>query len=158
MAYTIKNMEVFTVLGIGTQLIAEQNENFYAEIARQKRAHVSNSQNALARLTKNANSDETYYVNEAVNGEMWYYVGVASDDAAASDVREIVFPAGKYLVISDQADSRAALSGQLEGQAFGQVLPNLDDFAYVGGPNAVVIKNNQSNQITGEIIIPVVAK
>ncbi|MCT8398114.1 transcriptional regulator [Weissella cibaria] len=158
MAYTIKNMEVFTVLGIGTQLIAEQNENFYAEIARQKGAHVSNSQNALARLTKNANSDETYYVNEAVNGEMWYYVGVASDDAAASDVREIVFPAGKYLVISDQADSRAALSGQLEGQAFGQVLPNLDDFAYVGGPNAVVIKNNQSNQITGEIIIPVVAK
>jgi len=158
MAYTIKNMEVFTVLGIGTQLIAEQNENFYAEIARQKGAHVSNSQNALARLTKNANSDETYYVNEAVNGEMWYYVGVASDDAAASDVREIVFPAGKYLVISDQADSRAALSGQLEGQAFGQVLPNLDDFAYVGGPNAVVIKNNKSNQITGEIIIPVVAK
>lgn len=158
MAYTIKNMEVFTVLGIGTQLIAEQNENFYAEIARQKGAHVSNSQNALARLTKNANSDETYYVNEAVNGEMWYYVGVASDDAASSDVREIVFPAGKYLVISDQADSRAALSGQLEGQAFGQVLPNLDDFAYVGGPNAVVIKNNQSNQITGEIIIPVVAK
>lgn len=158
MVYTIKNMEVFTVLGIGTQLIAEQNENFYAEIARQKGAHVSNSQNALARLTKNANSDETYYVNEAVNGEMWYYVGVASDDAAASDVREIVFPAGKYLVISDQADSRAALSGQLEGQAFGQVLPNLDDFAYVGGPNAVVIKNNQSNQITGEIIIPVVAK
>lgn len=42
--------------------------------------------------------------------------------------------------------------------AFGQALPNLDDFAYVGGPNAVVIKNNQSNQITGEIIIPVVAK
>lgn len=158
MVYTIKNMEVFTVLGIGTQLIAEQNENFYAEIARQKEAHVSNSQNALARLTKNANSDETYYVNEAVNGEMWYYVGVASDDAAASDVREIVFPAGKYLVISDQADSRAALSGQLEGRAFGQALPNLDDFAYVGGPNAVVIKNNQSNQITGEIIIPVVAK
>lgn len=33
MVYTIKNMEVFTVLGIGTQLIAEQNENFYAEIA-----------------------------------------------------------------------------------------------------------------------------
>jgi hypothetical protein len=46
----------------------------------------------------------------------------------------------------------------LTGIAFGQVLPEADNFAYVGGPNATVEMGQRDGLVYGEMWIPVVKK
>ncbi|CAM3513904.1 hypothetical protein PALA111701_13050 [Paenibacillus lactis] len=46
----------------------------------------------------------------------------------------------------------------LTGIAFGQVLPEAQDFAYVGGPNATVEMGQRNGLVFGEVWIPVVRK
>ena len=46
----------------------------------------------------------------------------------------------------------------LTGIAFGQVLPEEKNFAYVGGPNASVEMGQRNGLVFGEMWIPVVRK
>ena len=50
------------------------------------------------------------------------------------------------------------LSNKLTGIAFGQVLPEAKNFAYVGGPNATVEMGQKNGLVIGEMWIPVVRK
>ena len=49
-------------------------------------------------------------------------------------------------------------SNMVTGIAFGQVLPEAKDFAYVGGPNTAVIMGERNGSVFGEMWIPVVRK
>lgn len=50
------------------------------------------------------------------------------------------------------------MNNKLAGLAFGQILPETKNFAYVGGPNAMVVMGQRNGLVFGEMWIPVVRK
>ncbi|MDN3955824.1 GyrI-like domain-containing protein [Sporolactobacillus laevolacticus] len=155
--YTIQTKEAFTILAYGTRLPDD-----YAQIPAAKAEWWQTIINdgRWDQLRRLADNDLEFAVNEAVNNEMWYYSGVQSSaELPDSDYsRAVQFPAGEYLVIAGSADKAGLLFSQLEGAAFGEVLPNATDFAYVGGPNTSVKTGETDGKINGEIWIPIVRK
>ena len=77
-------------------------------------------------------------MNEAVNNKMMHYAGVMTDETLPEASRVIQFPKGEYVVVKGEAKTAEELSNMLTGIAFGQVLPEATNVAYVGGPNATV--------------------
>ncbi|MGV2805696.1 transcriptional regulator, partial [Clostridium perfringens] len=65
---------------------------------------------------------------------------------------------GEYLVVKGEGKTAEELSNTLTGIAFGQVLPEAQNFAYVGGPNATVEMGQRNGLVFGEVWIPVVRK
>jgi predicted transcriptional regulator YdeE len=87
-----------------------------------------------------------------------YYAGVMSESPAPEEARVIQFPKGEYLVVKGEGNTSEELNLKLTGLAFGQVLQEAKNFAYVGGPNAMVEMGQQNGLILGEMWIPVVRK
>ncbi|MFC6181583.1 effector binding domain-containing protein [Lactiplantibacillus daowaiensis] len=156
--YEIATKDGFTVLGLGTTLSGD-----YQQLPAQKQAFwqqvtTTPRYQALKASAKNA---WEFAVNEAIDGVMYFYAGVqtATDVQPAADTeRAIQFPTSSYLIVKGTADTAINLFGQLEGAAFGQILPSLTDQAYVGGPNATVITTSTPEQVTGELWIPITNK
>lgn len=105
----------------------------------------------------NATTSDIFVVNEAVNNKKMFYIGVLSS-AIIEETRMIQFPKSKYLVSNDNATDILTLNDSLTNLAFGQLLPNAKDFAYVGGPNGIVITEETDQNLFGELLIPVVEK
>jgi len=153
--YTIETKPAFTVLGLdkvltgGFSEMGQQKQDFWKKI---------NADHALDQLT--GINDYPFAVNEAINGEFHYYAGrqVAADTQAATGQRLIEFPAGKYLVITGTAADQMGLYNSLEGPVFGEILPQLDDYAYVGGPNTSYVTGTDANGVHGEMLVPLVEK
>ncbi|NLR10005.1 MULTISPECIES: effector binding domain-containing protein [Lactobacillaceae] len=153
--YTIETKAAFTILGIGTVLtggfpeMGQQKTDFWQKI---------NAEHALDKLT--GLNDYPFAVNEAINGEFHYYAGreVVADTEAAAGQRLIEFPAGKYLVIKGTAADQMGLYNALEGPAFGEILPQLTDYAYVGGPNTSYMTGTTADGVIGEMLVPLVEK
>ncbi|MFD1548600.1 GyrI-like domain-containing protein [Levilactobacillus fuyuanensis] len=153
--YTIETKSAFTVLGIGTVLtggfpeMGQQKTDFWQKI---------NANHALDSLT--GVNDYPFAVNEAVNGKFCYYAGreVTADTPVADGQRLIAFPAGKYLVIKGAAADQMGLYNALEGPAFGEILPQLTDYAYVGGPNTSYMTGSDADGVHGEMLVPLVEK
>ena len=93
---------------------------------------------------------------------MMYYAGVLTDKTLPDATRIIEFPESMYVIVSGEADSREelenTLTGMAFGQAFGQALMEVQDYHYVGGPNAAVNMGQKEGKYFGEMWIPVVAK
>ncbi|MFC5401129.1 hypothetical protein [Cohnella soli] len=53
---------------------------------------------------------------------------------------------------------RSRLFDQLTYRAFGEVLGQVPDYAYIGGPNATYRKDNGDGTFCGEFLVPVVKK
>ncbi|MNN82136.1 hypothetical protein D3C81_1990380 [compost metagenome] len=87
-----------------------------------------------------------------------YYAGVMTEASVPEEHRVIQFPKGQYLVVKGEGNTAEELSNKLTGIAFGQVLPEADDFAYVGGPNAIALMGQRDGLVYGEVWIPVVRK
>lgn len=153
--YTIETKSAFTVLGIGTVLTGG-----FPEMGQQKTAFWQkiNVDHALDSLT--GVNDYPFAVNEAVNGQFCYYAGreVVADMPVADGQRLIAFPAGKYLVIKGNAADQMSLYNSLEGPAFGEILPQLTDYAYVGGPNTSYVTGTDADGVHGEMLVPLVEK
>ncbi|WP_164511542.1 GyrI-like domain-containing protein [Levilactobacillus cerevisiae] len=153
--YTIETKPAFTVLGLDTILtgnfpeMGQQKADFWQKV---------NADHALDNLA--GINDYPFAVNEAINGEFHYYAGrqVAADTNAAEGQRLIEFPAGKYLVITGAAADQMGLYNALEGPAFGEILPQLSDYAYVGGPNTSYMTGSDDAGVHGEMLVPLVAK
>lgn len=80
-----------------------------------------------------AKTPELFLVNEAYDDKMMYYFGVQTDETLPEVTRNIEFPTSEYLIISGTSSDIESLAMQLTGSAFGDVLMNLSDYAYVGG-------------------------
>jgi predicted transcriptional regulator YdeE len=156
--FTLEEKDSFTVLGFGTELKSHYTD--YAGIIKEKSDFwVSVKQDGrLDTLQALASNDYIFAVNEAVNNKMMYYAGVMSEKSLPEADRVIQFPKGEYLVVKGEGKTSEELSNVLTGIAFGQVLPEAKDFAYVGGPNATVEMGQQDGQVFGEMWIPVVKK
>ncbi|MNC73854.1 hypothetical protein D3C75_1251210 [compost metagenome] len=97
-------------------------------------------------------------MNEAVNNKMMFYAGVLTEVTVPEATRVIQFPKGEYLIVKGEGETAEELSNKLTGIAFGQVLPEVNNFAYVGGPNTAVVMGQRDGLVFGEVWIPVVKK
>lgn len=156
--YSLVEKESFTVLGLGTELKSHYTD--YAGIHQEKADFWKAVQQdgRLDSLRAIAANDYIFAVNEAVNNKMMHYAGVMTNETLPEEHRVIQFPKGAYLVVKGEAQTSLDLANQLTGIAFGQVLPEAKDFAYVGGPNTTVEMGNQNGLVYGEVWIPVVKK
>lgn len=160
--YTLEQKESFIVFGLGTELRSHYTD--YAAINKEKSDfwQAVSKDGRLDTLKALAVNNYVFTVNEAVNNKMMYYAGVMTEAAEsavpAEDSRVIHFPKGEYLVVKGEGATVDELGNKLAGIAFGQVLPEANDFAYVGGPNAAVVMGQQDGLVQGEVWIPVVRK
>ncbi|MFC4620412.1 GyrI-like domain-containing protein [Camelliibacillus cellulosilyticus] len=156
--YTLEEKDSFTVLGIGTELKSDYRD--FAGINKEKADFWSAVQQdgRLDALKAVATNDYIFAVNEAVNNKMMYYAGVMTEASLPEASRVIQFPQGEYLVVKGEGETAEELNNKLTGMAFGQVLPEAKDFAYVGGPNASVEMGQRDGLVYGEMWIPVVRK
>ncbi|MET3697049.1 predicted transcriptional regulator YdeE [Bacillus oleivorans] len=156
--YTLEEKESFTVLGIGTELKSDYTD--YAGINKEKADfwQAVKQDGRLDTLKSIATNEYIFTVNEAVNNKMMHYAGVMTEESLPEASRVIQFPKGEYLVVKGEAKTAEELSNMLTGIAFGQVLPEAKNFAYVGGPNAAVEMGQRNGLVFGEMWIPVVRK
>ncbi|GIP19798.1 GyrI-like domain-containing protein [Paenibacillus sp. J22TS3] len=156
--YTLEEKDSFTVLGIGTELKSHYTD--YAGINKEKADFWSavEQDGRLEALKSIALNDYIFAVSEAVNNKMMYYAGVMTEESVPEESRIIQFPKGEYLIVKGEAKTAEELSNQLAGIAFGQVLPEANDIAYVGGPNTAVEMGQRDGVVFGEMWIPVVRK
>ncbi|WP_136607442.1 GyrI-like domain-containing protein [Paenibacillus dokdonensis] len=157
-AYNFEEKESFIVLGIGTELksnytdyagMNKEKENFWQAVEQDGRL------DALKAIAKN---DYIFAVNEAVNNKMMYYAGVMTEKSVPEEHRVIQFPKGQYLVVKGEGKTAEEMSNTLIGIAFGQALPEAQNFAYVGGPNTTVEMGQRDGLVYGEVWVPVVSK
>lgn len=156
--YTLEEKDSFIVLGIGTELKSDYTD--YAGINKEKADfwEAVKQDGSLDTLKAVAENDYIFAVNEAVNNKMMYYAGVMTEESLPEATRVIQFPKGEYLVVKGEGKTAEELSNTLTGIAFGQVLPEAQNFAYVGGPNATVEMGERNGLVFGEVWIPVVRK
>ncbi|MDQ0227881.1 transcriptional regulator [Bacillus sp. 7586-K] len=158
--YTLVEKDSFIVLGFGIELKSDYTD--YAGINKEKadfwKAFTEDGR--LDALKAKATNDYVFAVNEAVNNKMMHYAGVMTEvsEPAPEEARVIQFPKGEYLIVKGEGNTAEELNNILTGIAFGQVLPEAKDFAYVGGPNAIVEMGQRNGLVFGEIWIPVVRK
>lgn len=156
--YTLEKKDSFIVIGFGTELKSSYTD--FAGLNKEKLDFWKTiSQNGrLDTLKSMAINDYIFVVNEAVNNRMMHYAGVMTEASAPDEARIIQFPKSEYLVVKGEGTTADELNTKLTGIAFGQILPQAKNFAYVGGPNAMVEMGQQNNLIFGEMWIPVVRK
>ncbi|WP_183582982.1 GyrI-like domain-containing protein [Paenibacillus rhizosphaerae] len=155
-AYTLEEKVSLIVVGIGTELKSEYTD--YAGMNKEKENFrlTVEQDGRLDALKAVAANDYVFAVNELVNRKRMYYIGVMTEAPVPEQHREIQFAKGQYLVIKGEGKTPDDLSRMLTGFAFGQILPEADNFAYVGGPNATVEMGQRDNLVYGEMWIPVV--
>ncbi|WML53218.1 GyrI-like domain-containing protein [Neobacillus sp. PS3-12] len=157
--YTLEEKDSFTVIGLGTELKSHYTD--FAGLNKEKADfwQAASQDGRLDTLKSLAVNDYIFAVNEAVNNKMMHYAGVMAEASAApEEARVIQFPKGEYLVVKGEEKTVDELNNMLAGIAFGQVLPEAKDFAYVGGPNTVVEMGQGNGLVYGEMWIPVVRK
>jgi len=156
--YTLEEKDSFTVLGIGTELKSHYTD--YAGINKEKADFwfAVKQDGRLDTLKALATNDYIFAVNEAVNNKMMHYAGVMTEASISEESRVIQFPKGEYLVVKGEGKTADELNNMLAGIAFGQVLPEATNFAYVGAPNATVEMGQRNGLVFGEMWIPVVRK
>lgn len=158
--YTLEEKDSFTVLGFGTELKSDYTD--FAGVNKEKSDfwQTFSQDGRLDSLKAIAENDYVFAVNEAVNNKMMHYAGVMTEASAPElgESRIIQFPKGEYLVVKGEGKTADELNNKLAGIAFGQVLPEVKNFAYVGGPNATVVMGQRNSLVFGEMWIPVVRK
>jgi predicted transcriptional regulator YdeE len=157
--YTLEEKDSFTVIGLGTELKSHYTD--FAGLNKEKADfwQAASQDGRLDTLKSLAMNDYIFAVNEAVNNKMMHYAGVIAEASAApEDARVIQFPKGEYLVVKGEGKTADELNNKLAGIAFGQVLPEAKNFAYVGGPNTAVEMGQRNGLVFGEMWIPVVKK
>jgi len=157
--YTLEEKDSFTVIGLGTELKSHYTD--FAGLNKEKADfwQAASQDGRLETLKSLAVNDYIFAVNEAVNNKMMHYAGVMAEASAApEEARVIQFPKGEYLIVKGEGKTADELNNMLAGIAFGQVLPEAKDFAYVGGPNTAVEMGRQNGLVFGEMWVPVVRK
>ncbi|MDY0408692.1 GyrI-like domain-containing protein [Virgibacillus soli] len=156
--YTLVEKDSFTVLGFGVEMKSDYTDQ--AGINKEKADfwHAVNQDGRLDKLKTVAKNDYIFVVNEAVNNKMMHYVGVMAEESLPEATRLIEFPKGEYIVVKGEAHTDEELGNKLTGIAFGEVLMEVTNVSYVGGPNAVVLMGQQGGLVYGEMWIPVVRK
>lgn len=154
--YDFEDKNAFTVVGIGVELTSDYMDQAGLDKEKEDFFNQAYSDGTVDNLRKIAKNDFLFAVNLADDDKMMHYVGVESDEDYLEATRLIQFPEGKYIVIPAEANSPYELADKLTKLAFGEVLNEEQEYAYVGGPNAAVIMGETDGVYIGEMWIPVV--
>jgi predicted transcriptional regulator YdeE len=156
--YKIEEKDGFTVLGIGIDLKSDYRD--FAGLNKEKTDFwkIISEDGRLDALKAIASNEYVFAVNEAVNNKMMYYAGVMTEASLSEETRVIQFPKGEYLVVKGEGNTPEELNNKLSGQAFGQALPEAKNYAYVGGPNTMVLMEQRDGLVFGEMWIPIVKR
>ncbi|WP_165005156.1 MULTISPECIES: GyrI-like domain-containing protein [unclassified Enterococcus] len=156
--YTIEEKQDFAVTGVGVGLTSDYTD--FVGLAKEKQAFEQKviSDGTMDILKQASENGFFFTVNAMRDHKMMYYAGVETNQELSIPTQTISFPAGNYLVVSGSAESPEELRNDLTNTAFGHVLREVEGYAYVGGPNAVVEMGVTDGKYTGEIWIPVVNK
>lgn len=154
--YDFEDKNAFTVVGIGVELTSDYMDQAGLDKEKEDFFNQAYSDGTVDNLRKIAKNDFLFAVNLADDDKMMHYVGVESDEDYPEATRLIQFPEGKYIVIPAEANSPYELADKLTKLAFGEVLNEEQEYAYVGGPNAAVIMGETDGVYIGEMWIPVV--
>src|SRR5690625_809718 len=154
--YTLEEKDGFTVLGIGTELKSDYTDQAGINKEKEDFWQAVNQDGKLDKLKTVAKNDYIFIVNEAVNNKMMHYAGVMTEESLPEATRLIQFPKGEYIIVKGEANTDEELNKQPTGIAFGEVLMEVTDVSYVGGPNAAVIMGQEGGLVYGEMWIPVV--
>lgn len=155
--YTVEHKKSFTLTAYGFSI----QSNFQDAPAFQKeKAEFWGGLKADGRFDKlkaAAKDDREWSVNEVYQGRPWNYFAVEASKSVADATRNIEFPESEYIVLAGTGD-KETLFDQLTYRAFGEVLSQITDYAYIGGPNATYRKENGDGTFYGEFWVPVVKK
>lgn len=154
--YDFEDKNAFTVVGIGVELTSDYMDQAGLDKEKEDFFNQAYTDGTVDNLRKIAKNDFLFAVNLADDDKMMHYVGVESDEDYPEATRMIHFPEGKYIVIPAEANSPYELADKLTNLAFGEVLNEEQEYAYVGGPNAAVIMGETDGVFVGEMWIPVV--
>ena len=156
--YRLEEKEAFTVLGFGVELKSDYTD-FMGILAEKNHFwETVSTDGTLEKLRNLGDNDFIFAVNEAIDNKMMHYAGVLTTQTLPEATRVIQFPKGMYVVVEGEADSAEELKNSLPGITFGQVLNEVTDYQYVGGPNTAVEMGQRAGKYFGEMWIPVVAK
>lgn len=155
--YTLEHKKSFTLTAYGISL----RSNFQDMSAMQKeKAEFWGGLKADGRFDKlkgAAKDDREWSVNEVYQGKPWNYFAVEAGKSVGDATRIIEFPESEYIVVAGTGE-KEALFDQLTYRAFGEILPRITDYAYIGGPNATYRKDNGDGTFYGEFWVPVVKR
>jgi len=155
--YTIEHKRSFTLTAYGFSI----QSSFQDMPALQKeKAEFWGRLKADGRFDKlkdAAKDDREWSVNEVYQGKPWNYFAVEAGKSVTDATRIIEFPESEYIVVAGYGDQET-LFDQLTYRGFGEVLPHITDYAYIGGPNATYRKDNGDGTFYGEFWVPVVRK
>lgn len=153
-SYTIETKESFTILGYGVELKSDYTD--FVGLNNEKLSYLTKIKNngTMDKLKEVALNNELFIVNEAINNKKMYYVGVLAKDFLLDNAHLIQFPKGEYLVVKGSGSTTEELSTNLTGITFGEILGELKEYAYVGGPNASVEMKEEDGLLKGEMWVP----
>ncbi len=155
--YTLEHKKSFTLTAYGFSIRA----NFQDMPAlQQEKAEFwigLKTDGRFAQLKDAAKNDREWSVNEVYQGKPWNYFAVEANKSVSDATRIIEFPESEYIVVAGNGD-KETLFDQLTYRAFGEVLSQITDYAYIGGPNATYRQDNGDGTFYGEFWVPVVKK
>ncbi|MEY8538619.1 effector binding domain-containing protein [Lactococcus muris] len=156
MDYQLETKEAFSLAAIGFSLQSDLSD-MDAVIAEKTAFYKKLTQDGtLDALKQSATDDLEWSVNEVYQNKAWNYRAISTSKSLEIATRMVEFPAGDYITVSGISEDADGLFDQLTYKAFGEILPYVTDYAYVGGPNATWRKDNGDGTYSGQFIVPVV--
>jgi Bacterial transcription activator, effector binding domain. len=155
--YTLERKKSFALTAYGFSIrsnfqnmseVQKEKAEFWGRLKADGRYH---------KLKEAAKDDREWSVNEVYQGKPWNYFAVEAGKSVADATRIIEFPESEYIVVAGTGE-KDMLFDQLTFRAFGEILPQITDYAYIGGPNATYRRDNGNGTFYGEFWVPVVKK
>jgi predicted transcriptional regulator YdeE len=155
--YTIEHKKSFTLTAYGFPI--RSNFQDMSALLKEKAEFWGRlkADGRFDKLKAAAKDDREWSVNVVYQGKPWNYFAVEARKSVADATRIIEFPESEYVVVAGNGE-KEALFDQLTYHAFGEVLPRITDYAYIGGPNATFRQDNGDGTFYGEFWVPVVKK
>lgn len=102
--------------------------------------------NSMTSKKSSKKNHREWSVNEVYQGKPWNYFAVETHSTVDNATRLIEFPDSEYIVVSGSGP-KDELFDQLTYQAFGEVLSQIKDYAYIGGQMPPIVRKIQTGPI-----------
>ena len=154
--YTIETKSAFRIIGFRTAL-SDGKVVLAPHYSGPKTAFFKSviDSGQMAALRPLAEGPYRYAAVTVENGSVHYYAGVQSSQPLPEQADEALFPEGEYLVLSGSGGLSRLAFDKLEDQAFGEVLTDMSEWQYAGGPVAEILLNGNPADAEVEVWVPV---
>lgn len=111
---------------------------------------------SMAQLRPLAEAPYGYGAVTVEDGQACYYAGIQTAKPAPEPAKEVLFPAGDYLILSGGGGLSRLAFDRLEDQAFDVLLKkDLAEWVYTGTPVAEILLNGNPQDSEVEVWVPV---